>query len=234
MDTQISESRHALRVHGAGVLKSSTGSGKHPINRNCVATLDSHDSMAARVDRLRTVLGELFIAVDDALSDPNRCPEERIGRVSDLLRNDPELHRLLVTPDAANAPMPEARAHGGLTPWKARVLKQHIEAHLQGTLSNKDLALFVGLSESHFCRAFKDSFGDAPHRYISRRRIDQARRLLLTTSASLGQIAMDCGLADQAHFCRLFRKFQGQSPGAFRRVRAREEAQTTSGACGIR
>jgi AraC-like DNA-binding protein len=212
MDTQIPASLQAVRVDG--------GSDEHPVNRNWVSADSPRHVVASLAERLRTVLGDLFVAVDDALSEPHRCAEERIGRASALLRNDPELRRLLVTPDALNAAMPETRARGGLTPWKARVLKKHIEAHLQGTLRNKDLALLVGLSESHFCRAFKDSFGDPPHRYISRRRIDQARQLLLTSSASLGQIAVDCGMADQAHFCRLFRKFQGQPPGAFRRVRA--------------
>jgi AraC family transcriptional regulator len=42
---------------------------------------------------------------------------------------------------------------------------------------------------------------------------------MLTTNASLGQIAADCGLADQAHFNKLFRKFAGESPGAWRRAR---------------
>lgn len=52
---------------------------------------------------------------------------------------------------------------------------------------------------------------------------------MLTTNASLGQIAADCGLADQAHFNKLFRKFAGESPGAWRRARmhrARPSPQT--------
>jgi transcriptional regulator GlxA family with amidase domain len=49
--------------------------------------------------------------------------------------------------------------------------------------------------------------------------MERAQGLMLTTNASLGQIAADCGLADQAHFNKLFRKFAGESPGAWRRAR---------------
>ena len=82
-----------------------------------------------------------------------------------------------------------------------------------------DLAALVELSSFHFCRAFRDSFGDSPHAYVTRRRIERAQGLMLTTDNSLSQVAMDCGLADQAHFNRLFRRFVGESPGAWRRAR---------------
>ena len=88
------------------------------------------------------------------------------------------------------------------------------------TVRTKDLAALVELSSFHFCRAFRDSFGDSPHAYVTRRRIERAQGLMLTTNNSLSQVAMDCGLADQAHFNRLFRRFVGESPGAWRRARA--------------
>jgi AraC-like DNA-binding protein len=47
----------------------------------------------------------------------------------------------------------------------------------------------------------------------------RAQGLMLATGASLSQIAADCGLADQAHFTKLFRRFVGDSPGAWRRAR---------------
>jgi AraC-like DNA-binding protein len=84
----------------------------------------------------------------------------------------------------------------------------------------KELAELVKLSSFHFCRTFRDSFGASPHGYVMRRRMERAQGLMLTTNASLGQIAADCGLADQAHFNRLFRRFVGESPGTWRRARA--------------
>jgi len=84
----------------------------------------------------------------------------------------------------------------------------------------EELAKLVGLSLSHFSRAFKDTFGDSPHGYVMRRRLERAQGLILTTNIPLLQIAMECGLADQAHLNRLFDKFVGESPGAWRRARA--------------
>jgi AraC family transcriptional regulator len=53
-----------------------------------------------------------------------------------------------------------------------------------------------------------------------RRRIERAQGLMLQTNLSLAQIALDCGLADQAHLNKSFRRFVGQSPGAWRRARS--------------
>jgi AraC-like DNA-binding protein len=49
--------------------------------------------------------------------------------------------------------------------------------------------------------------------------VEHAQRLMLATDAPLSQIALDCGLADQAHFSRLFRRFVGESPRSWRRAR---------------
>jgi AraC family transcriptional regulator len=176
-----------------------------------VVTIDLNESRVGMLERLRGMFGELFTAV--------RCPDERIRRASDLLRSDPELRRL-VMPEAPDTSAQDPQVRGGLTARKKRLLKTHIAQHPDGTLKNADLAILAGLSESHFCRAFRDSIGNSPHRYILQRRLEQAQRLLLTTDLSLGRIAIDCGLSDQAHFCRLFRRFQGQPPGAFRRAQS--------------
>jgi transcriptional regulator GlxA family with amidase domain len=75
--------------------------------------------------------------------------------------------------------------------------------------------------------------GDSPHGYVMRRRMERAQGLMLSTDASLAQIAADCGLADQAHFSKVFRRFAGESPAAWRRARAtpptdgRSTAQST-------
>jgi AraC-like DNA-binding protein len=76
------------------------------------------------------------------------------------------------------------------------------------------------LSGFHFNVAFRKSVGDSPHQYIIRRRIERAQGLMLSTDLSLSEIAAQCGLADQAHLTRLFRKVAGESPAAWRRARA--------------
>jgi AraC family transcriptional regulator len=115
-------------------------------------------------------------------------------------------------PDCA----PESR-RGGLAPWQERKAQNYIQEHLDQAISPADLAKLVGLSTSHFCRAFKNSFGKPPHAYVIQSRIERARVLMLTTSQSLSEITFACGLADQSHFCRYFRRATGVSPGAWRR-----------------
>jgi AraC-like DNA-binding protein len=60
---------------------------------------------------------------------------------------------------------------------------------------------------------------DSPHGYIIRRRVERAQGLMLSTARPLRDIAAECGLADQAHLTRLFRRIVGESPAAWRRAR---------------
>jgi AraC-like DNA-binding protein len=116
-------------------------------------------------------------------------------------------------------------ARGGLAPWQKRKIEQAIEDGLENALPVESLARLVSLSSSYFRRAFKESFGEPPHAYIIKRRVERARTLMLTTSESLSQIALVCGLVDQAHFCRCFRQVTGMTPGAWRRSVA-DDAQS--------
>jgi AraC-like DNA-binding protein len=70
----------------------------------------------------------------------------------------------------------------------------------------------------HFCRAFKESFTETPHSHIMRLRLEMAQRLMLTTDDPLSHIALDCGLSDQAHLSKLFRRRLGETPSSWRRL----------------
>jgi AraC family transcriptional regulator len=115
---------------------------------------------------------------------------------------------------------PPTCPQGGLAAWQVRHTVAYIESHLQSTIRVKDLAAITRLSESHFSRAFKRSFGEAPMTYVTRRRVELAQRLLLQTEDSVCQISLACGMCDQAHLTRVFRRFVGASPTAWRRVHA--------------
>jgi AraC family transcriptional regulator len=108
---------------------------------------------------------------------------------------------------------------GRLAEWQARRLAAYIEANLTGRVCTKDLAILLGFSTSHFCRTFRCTFGVPPHAYINRRRVEFAQRLMLTTSETLSQIALRCGMSDQSHFTRLFRRMVGETPYLWRRER---------------
>lgn len=104
-----------------------------------------------------------------------------------------------------------------LAPWQAKRVDAYIDEHIGESITVVQLASCARLSASYFGRAFKASFGDPPHAYVLRKRVALARKLMVETSASLAEIALDCGMADQSHLTRIFRRFTGMSPNAWRR-----------------
>ena len=112
-------------------------------------------------------------------------------------------------------------AHGGLAGWRAKRVTAFVEANIGSNIRVGDLARIVLLSTSHFCRAFKQTFGETPLRYVTRQRMRRAQAIMACSRDSLAKIALDCGMCDQAHFSRVFRRIVGVNPGAWRsRVRA--------------
>jgi AraC-like DNA-binding protein len=108
---------------------------------------------------------------------------------------------------------------GSLMAWQKRRLIEHVDANLGRSIPINELAALLHLSSSHFHRAFKSAFGIAPHRFLARRRIEVAQGLMLTTQHTLSEIALQCGLADQSHLSRWFRRVVGETPHAWRRLR---------------
>ena len=108
---------------------------------------------------------------------------------------------------------------GGLPAWQTRRVTAHVEANLSRRIRIQDIARLLDLSASHFCRAFKCSFGATPREYVLRRRIEVSQALMLTTAESLSSIALRCGMCDQQHFTRSFRRIVGETPSMWRRNR---------------
>ncbi|MEE3101679.1 MAG: AraC family transcriptional regulator, partial [Pseudomonadota bacterium] len=106
---------------------------------------------------------------------------------------------------------------GGLAPWQARRVAAHVDAHLGAPIAVADLAAVARLSRGHFCRAFKVSTGRTPHAFVVERRLQRAQALMLETDEPLSQIAALCGLTDQAHLTRLFRRHFATTPLTWRR-----------------
>ena len=88
-----------------------------------------------------------------------------------------------------------------------------IDARLDGELSVAEIARHCGLSPSRFRVTFRNTTGMTPHRWLTERRVDRAKSLLREDSASLAQIALECGFADQSHFTHVFTAVVGASPG---------------------
>jgi transcriptional regulator GlxA family with amidase domain len=167
------------------------------------------ESSSVALHQLRSAVVELSTALTETLRD------ERSSAAACLQRA-----KALLLADHGSSPQPEEKnVRRGLAPWQVRRVLAHIEANLSAPIKNKDLAAIARLSTYHFNVAFRNSVGDPPHAYIIRRRIERAQGLMLSTNRALSDIAAECGLADQAHFTRLFGKIVGESPAAWRRAR---------------
>ncbi|MEA2646092.1 MAG: hypothetical protein QOE92_1175 [Chloroflexota bacterium] len=79
------------------------------------------------------------------------------------------------------------------------------------------VARYAHFSEAHFTRAFKETFGETPHRYLQRRRIERSMFLLRETDRPVTEICLDVGFTSLGTFSRTFREIMGQSPSTYRR-----------------
>jgi AraC-like DNA-binding protein len=79
------------------------------------------------------------------------------------------------------------------------------------------LARIAYVSEAHFIRTFRATFGETPHRYLQRRRVERAMFLLRTTGASVTDICLETGFTSLGTFSRTFTEIVGESPTAYRR-----------------
>nr|WP_231134330.1 helix-turn-helix transcriptional regulator [Motilibacter deserti] len=79
------------------------------------------------------------------------------------------------------------------------------------------LARIAHISEAHFIRTFRATFGETPHRYLQRRRVERAMLLLRETDRPVTEICMEVGFTSLGTFSRTFRDIVGEPPSAYRR-----------------
>jgi AraC-like DNA-binding protein len=91
------------------------------------------------------------------------------------------------------------QAYGGLSPGAMRRVREYVEVHLH-----------------HFARQFKQSAGVTPHVYLTQKRVERAKEMLVQTDLPLGEIAFAAGFFDQGHLARHFRHMLGTTPREFR------------------
>ncbi|CAJ0789531.1 HTH-type transcriptional activator RhaR [Ralstonia condita] len=107
---------------------------------------------------------------------------------------------------------------GGLAPHVCRRIAAQIEAELHLPLALGQLAAEANLSEFHFARMFRASFGVAPYEWVMQRRVARAQDLLRTTALPLATVAERCGFASGSHFARRFAMQLGASPSRYRQA----------------
>jgi AraC family transcriptional regulator len=163
------------------------------------------DSVAAVVMRLLTdadkALDADWVAAKSCIAQASALLQAERDRGDTALRGSEESNR------------------SGLAPWQFSKVKAYVEDNLDTPIRTVTLAKISRLSASYFSVAFKRSVGETLHAYLSRRRVERAQQLMLTTDHGLSQIALDCGFCDQAHLSRVFRRLTGLAPNQWRRQR---------------
>jgi AraC family transcriptional regulator len=170
-------------------------------------------------DTLTSALVQLLESAGKALSGASPQAHAYIAQATALLSVEHGVGSAL--PRSAVGPV-----RGGLARWQLRRVIDFVEANLGHTIRMSDVAAKAGLSTSYFFHAFRSTVGESPYAYVVRRRIERAQELMLRTEKTLSEIALDCGLSDQAHLTRRFKRIAGMSPGAWRRLR--KALQTSS------
>ena len=83
-------------------------------------------------------------------------------------------------------------------------------------LNVRAVAAVAHCSEAHFSRSFRSAFGETPHRYLQRRRVERSMFLLRETDRSITDICFDVGFMSLGTFSRTFRDIIGETPSGYR------------------
>jgi AraC family transcriptional regulator len=153
-------------------------------------------------------LAKLVETARRELDSDREAAKASLVTASSILQSEIERH------SGANGSRP-----GALAGWQRARVRTFIEKNLHSNIDVRALSVVAQRSPAHFSRSFKQAFGEPPHAYLIKRRLERACHLMVTTSETLSEIALSVGFADQAHLCRLFRRAYGQSPATWRRQR---------------
>jgi AraC family transcriptional regulator len=107
---------------------------------------------------------------------------------------------------------PETRA----PKWLGRVVER-LNDEFTENISSEELALEANVHPVHLASVFRRFYHQTIGEYVQKKRVAHASELLLNREIPLTEIAYSAGFSDQSHFTRVFRRFTGLTPGAFRR-----------------
>lgn len=103
---------------------------------------------------------------------------------------------------------------------RLRRVLAYVDEHLAEEITLSDLANVACLSLFHFARAFATAVGMPPHRYITGRRLENAKKQIAAGKVSMSEVAFDCQFSSQSSFGRAFRRATGMTPAEYRRKRS--------------
>lgn len=105
----------------------------------------------------------------------------------------------------------------GMTHAKLRRVQEYIETNLAKPVTLGEIASVAALSQYHFTRSFKAAMGISPLQYVWKRRVEKAKRIMLTTELPMQAVSHMAGFSSQSHFTTVFRRVTGASPTTWRR-----------------
>ena len=102
--------------------------------------------------------------------------------------------------------------------WNRRLLRARdaMDRAYAEPLDVRAVAAVAHISEAHFIRSFRAVFGETPHRYLQRRRVERSMFLLRETDRSVTDICFDVGFTSRGTFSRTFREIVGEAPSDYR------------------
>jgi AraC family transcriptional regulator len=127
------------------------------------------------------------------------------------------LMRLMRCASNFATPRQPSYVKGGLPNWRLKRVLKLLEADLTKMPSLAELAEPLRLNPTSFCRAFKQSTGLSPHRYLIAQRVNRAKEMMKDHKRTLTEIALDSGFSSSSQFSVVFKRITGVPPRIFRR-----------------
>lgn len=154
------------------------------------------------------LIGSLAELCDEAAAPDNVFELFAEGWATQALAH---ISRVCGVAETAGAPV-----QGGLSARARRLIDDYIRSNLAEKILLSDLSSMADLSQRHFLRAFGQSAGTTPHKYILRLRIEESKRRLRETDESITDVAFATGFSHSQHFATSFRNAVGLSPTSYR------------------
>ncbi|OIS94290.1 helix-turn-helix domain-containing protein [Brucella cytisi] len=120
---------------------------------------------------------------------------------------------------------PNRQSRGGLSVKVWRNIEEYIRANLAENLSVERLASVAGISPSHFLRAFRETVGQPPHKYVLATRLEMAEQLAVSTDLPLTAIAKLTGFSSHSHMTAAMRQHKSITPSALRRATSDRQSE---------
>lgn len=120
--------------------------------------------------------------------------------------------------DYSDEAMRNGTSESALAVWQEKAAKEFMLDHLGEDLSIALIASSIGYSANHFGQEFKRATGLTPHQWLTRMRVEKAKKLLAQKAMDLGTVADLCGFTDQSHFTKVFQRATGMTPAVWRQM----------------